>query len=240
MAIRGILFDKDGTIIDYGRTWVPINRQVALFAANGNASLAADLLLVGGHDPATDCVAAGSVLAAGSVAAIASLFAAHLGPRSPPDLAMGIELIFRRGGALHSVLIPGARETIGELARRGFRVGLATNDSLGGLTASLARHGILELFEFHAGCDSGYGAKPDPGMAHAFCEAMGIAPSQLAIVGDAVHDLAMGRAAGVGLNIGVLSGTSAREDLQDHADVVIDSVGEMLTLSAFGPPHPKR
>jgi phosphoglycolate phosphatase len=153
MAIRGILFDKDGTIIDYGRTWVPINRQVALFAANGNASLAADLLLVGGHDPATDCVAAGSVLAAGSVAAIASLFAAHLGPRSPPDLAMGIELIFRRGGALHSVLIPGARETIGELARRGFRVGLATNDSLGGLTAFLARHGILELFEFNAGCD---------------------------------------------------------------------------------------
>lgn len=240
MAIRGILFDKDGTIIDYGRTWVPINRQVALFAANGNPTLAADLLQLGGHDPATDCVAAGSVLAAGSVAAIASLFAAHLGPRSPPDLATGIKLIFRRGGALHAVLIPGARETIGELARRGFRIGLATNNSLGGLTASLARHGMLELFEFRAGCDSGYGAKPDPGMAHAFCEAMGMAPSQLAIVGDAVHDLAMGRAAGVGLNIGVLSGTSAREDLQDHADVVIDSVSEMLTLGAFGPPHPER
>jgi phosphoglycolate phosphatase len=72
-------------------------------------------------------------------------------------------------------------------------------------------------------------------MAHAFCEAMAIAPSQLAIVGDAVHDLAMGRAAGAGLNIGVLSGTSARGDLQDHADVVIDSVSEMLALSAFGP-----
>ena len=30
MAIRGILFDKDGTIIDYWRTWVPINREAAL------------------------------------------------------------------------------------------------------------------------------------------------------------------------------------------------------------------
>ena len=37
MAIRGVLFDKDGTIIDYWRTWVPINREVALYAAGGNA-----------------------------------------------------------------------------------------------------------------------------------------------------------------------------------------------------------
>ena len=36
MAIRGILFDKDGTIIDYWRTWVPINRKVALYAARGD------------------------------------------------------------------------------------------------------------------------------------------------------------------------------------------------------------
>ena len=33
MAIRGILFDKDGTLIDYRRTWVPINREVADFVA---------------------------------------------------------------------------------------------------------------------------------------------------------------------------------------------------------------
>ena len=33
VAIRGILFDKDGTIIDYWRTWVPINREAALYAA---------------------------------------------------------------------------------------------------------------------------------------------------------------------------------------------------------------
>ena len=35
MAIRCILFDKDGTIIDSWRTWVPINRAAALYAASG-------------------------------------------------------------------------------------------------------------------------------------------------------------------------------------------------------------
>src|SRR5262245_27604823 len=105
MAIRAILFDKDGTIIDYWRTWVPINRQVALFAAHGDAELAAELLRQGGHDPATDRVAPGSALAAGSVDDIAETFAAHLGAGTPPDLAAGIEAIFRRGGAAHSALI---------------------------------------------------------------------------------------------------------------------------------------
>ena len=50
-AIRAILFDKDGTIIDYWKTWVPINREVALFAAGGDPLLADELLCAGGHDP---------------------------------------------------------------------------------------------------------------------------------------------------------------------------------------------
>ncbi len=33
MKIRGVLFDKDGTLLDYWKTWVPINRTIAMFAA---------------------------------------------------------------------------------------------------------------------------------------------------------------------------------------------------------------
>ena len=149
-------------------------------------------------------------------------------------MTAGIERIFVRGGAQHSALIPGVRETVEELKRRGFRLGLATNDSMGGLEASLASHGILDCFDFTAGCDSGHGAKPGPGMALAFCEAVGIVPAVAAMVGDAVHDLAMGRAAGFALNIGVLSGTSGREDLENFADLILASVNDMPALAAFG------
>ena len=55
------------------------------------------------------------------------------------------------------------------------------------------------------------------------------------MVGDAVHDLAMGRAAGVGLNVGVLSGTSAREDFEDFADLILPSINDLLTHPAFAP-----
>jgi phosphoglycolate phosphatase len=64
-------------------------------------------------------------------------------------------------------------------------------------------------------------------MALAFCAAMGLTPAEVAVVGDAVHDLAMAQAAGVGLTVGVLSGTSRREHLAALADILIDSVAEL-------------
>ena len=231
MVIGGILFDKDGTLVDYQRTWVPINRDVARYAAGGDPRLAADLLRRHGQDPETDRITAGSVLAAGSVAEIAAAFAAQLGDRAPPDLAAGIARRFRDGGA-RAVLIDGVAATLAELKRRGLRLGVASNDTHDGLLASLGAHGLLALCDFVAGCDAGFGAKPDPRMALAFCRAVGLAPSEIAVVGDAVHDLAMARAAGARLAVGVLSGTSARADLAGLADLILGSVNELVALPA--------
>jgi phosphoglycolate phosphatase len=234
LAIRGILFDKDGTIVDYWRTWVPVNRKVALYAARGDADLAEELLRLGGHDPETDRITPGSPFAAGDFMDLAQAFAAHPEVAAAPELVAGIARIFVAGGATRSVLIPGARAAIAELHRRGLRLGIATNDCVAGIEASLAQHRILSHFEFAAGCDSGHGAKPDPRMALAFCRAVGLAREEVAMVGDAVHDLAMGRAAGLGLNVGVLSGTSAREDLAATADLIVADIGALPARPEFG------
>ena len=230
MKIRGILFDKDGTLLDYWKTWVPINRTIAMFAAGGDVRLAGELLRAGGHDPETDQVTSGTVLAAGSHDEIADVFASVLKERTPRDLVLHVEQLFREGGAKHSVLIDGATDVVRQLAARGVLMGVATNDSIGGLEASLAPHRLLGEFMFLAGCDSGFGAKPEPGMALAFCAAAGIRPVEVAIVGDAVHDLEMGRRAGLGLKVGVTTGTSARADLAPHADVVLEGLDELLSL----------
>jgi phosphoglycolate phosphatase len=233
VAVRGILLDKDGTILDYWRTWVPVNREAALYAARGDALLAAELLRLGGHDPETDRITPGAPLAAGDFTDIARAFATHSDVAATAELVAGIARIFVRGGARHSALIEGAEAALLELQRRGFRLGIATNDSHAGTEASLAPHDNLPAFDFLAGADSGYGAKPGPGMALAFCAATGLAPPAVAVVGDAVHDLAMGRAAGVGLTVGVLSGTSRRADLVALADVIVESIAELPALPAF-------
>lgn len=232
--IRGVLLDKDGTILDYWRTWLPINREVALMAADGDSCLADELLAIAGHDPLTDRIVPGSPLAAGSHDDIAAAFAQRLGSLTPADLAGRIEAVFREGGARHAVAVDGAGAALAVLARRGFTLGVATNDTAGGLTTSLARSGLAGHFTFAVACDSGHGAKPEPGMALAFCRWSGLAPATVAVVGDAVHDLEMGRRAGVGLLVGVTSGTSGAADLAPHADVLVESVRDLPALLAGG------
>jgi phosphoglycolate phosphatase len=233
VKIRGILFDKDGTIIDYFRTWVPINREAALLAAGGDASLAAELLRAHGQDPETGAMVGDSVLAVGSIAEIADAFTAHLGARAPAGLTASFQRLFEEGGAKYAVLIPGADRTLATLKSRGLRVGVATNDSVGGLKASLKRTGTLDMLDFAVGYDSGHGTKPAPGMALAFCAAVGLKPAEIAVVGDAMHDLAMGRAASVGLTIGVLSGTGTAAQLQPLADILLDSINDLPALPTF-------
>jgi phosphoglycolate phosphatase len=233
VKIRGILFDKDGTIIDYFRTWVPLNREAALFAAGGDAVLAAELLRAHGQDPETGTIAGDSVLAIGSIAEIAEAFAAHLGDRAPAGLTASLDRLFAEGGARNAVLIPGADRTLATLKARGLRIGVATNDSVAGLKASLKRTGTLDMLDFTCGYDSGYGTKPAPGMALAFCAAVKLKPDEIAVVGDAAHDLAMGRAANVALTVGVLSGTGTAAQLEPLADIMLDSINDLPALPTF-------
>src|SRR5688500_7680541 len=70
--IAGILFDKDGTLLDYVKSWVPVNYELARIAAKGNESLARVLLQAGGMDPDTGHVVPDSLLAAGNTVEIAT------------------------------------------------------------------------------------------------------------------------------------------------------------------------
>ncbi len=229
--IEGLLFDKDGTILDFYRTWIPINRAMALEAARGDKELARELLKSGGHDPDTDVIAPGAVLSAGSVEAIADCFASTLGASARAELVVLISRCFGEGGAKHAVAIDGAIEHVKALAADGYRLGVATNDTIEGLFASLGQHpGLIELFDFVAGCDSGFGCKPGPGMGLAFAEAVKLSPAACAMIGDSTHDLEMAKSAGFGLRIGVLTGPAFRHDLEPHADHVIGSVHDLREL----------
>jgi phosphoglycolate phosphatase len=226
-SIKGLLFDKDGTLLDFAKTWSPINRDVAMYAAGGNARERDRLLTAGGYDLATGALAGGSIFSAAGLEATAQFLAQEMAGRVPADLRAEIGRLYREGGAAHAVLLDGAAQAIDALRAQRFVLGIATNDTADGMEASLQRCGIRDAFSFRVGCDSGYGSKPEPGMIHAFCRATGLAAEAVAMIGDTAHDMETGARAGVGLKIAVLSGTSSRAELADHADVILPSVAEL-------------
>ncbi len=223
---RGILFDKDGTLLDFNRTWLPIYRYATLEFADGNARLAETLLTRHGYLADEGRFVGGSLLAAGNNRQISEQWAADLGkPAQVDEISRRLHQIFLEQGALRSTPVDRLGETLASLKQSGHRLGVATADSHQGIINTLQSFDVLEWFDFLAGYDSGHGVKPDPGMVFAFCEQMRLAADDVVMVGDNRHDIEMGRNAGAGLCVGVLTGTSTREELESIADIVLNDIG---------------
>jgi phosphoglycolate phosphatase len=228
-AIRGVLFDKDGTLIDFFATWSAAYEQAAHDTARGDVALAERLLALGGRDPVTKRFRPDSPLAAGTNAQIGLLWAQTAGHADHGALTAKLDKFFREHAVANARPVTDLVNLFGRLRSHGLRLGLATMDSSAAAEAQLNSFGVRRLMDFVCGYDSGFGHKPGPGMVDAFCRTAGLPAKSIAVVGDSPHDLDMARAAGAGLAIGVLTGVSPRETLTLHADLVLDSIADLET-----------
>jgi len=230
MTIQALLFDKDGTLFDFHDTWMPLIRAAAALASGGDAGRARRMLIETGWDSETDRILGGSPIAAACTEDLAGLWLAHAVGWEHTALTDAMDTLFTEGSAQAAVPVTDLGQFFQDMRRRDYRLGIATNDSEAGARAMLAPFNVLDKLDYLAGYDSGHGAKPGPGMALGFCRALGLAPESVAVIGDNGHDLAMGRQAGCGLVIGVLTGTSARDDLAGDADHVLDDITQLPAL----------
>ena len=132
MAIKGILFDKDGTLVDFHATWFAIGEMMALEAARGDRARARELLAEAGYDFATGTFRPDCVFAAGTNADIVALWYAHMSAAERATMAAEFDAFTAEEGAARCVPLPGSKETIARLHASGYSLGVATNDSTGG------------------------------------------------------------------------------------------------------------
>jgi phosphoglycolate phosphatase len=233
MAIRGILFDKDGTLLDFFETWIPAYKAAAKVAAAfaDNPAMADRMLRATGFDPESEAFDPLSLLAGGTTAQICDAWADEAGlverdrflqqvhdamddyaARYPVPIAEGLDVLFER------------------LASRGYVLGIATMDSEVVAKVTAETLGLSRWLAFLAGYNSGHGAKPEPGMVLGFCAATGLTPAEVLVIGDTDRDVNMARNAGAGMVVGVLTGASPADQLARIADRVLESVFEIETV----------
>ncbi|QXT40961.1 HAD family hydrolase [Gymnodinialimonas ceratoperidinii] len=221
--IKGIVFDKDGVLFDFQGTWGAWAHRMIGALAEGDDALAQTLADALAYDRPTRSFRPESFVIAGPAHHISEALAVHLPHRSLTDIH---EYLVTE--AANTPLAPAVplRTTLSALKAKGFRLGVATNDAERAARAQLASQDALDLFDMVNGFDSGYGAKPDPGMCLAFAEATGLAPETLVMVGDSTHDIDAGRAAGFTC-VAVLTGVATEADLAPHADIVLPDIAAL-------------
>lgn len=232
-----IVFDKDGTLFDFDRSWRPrfmtaVERLLSKIANRGEVR--PFLYAALGFDPCAGLFEESGLFATSTGDAVARAAAQVLSRRSLPRLSWPqcqrlvqdefVSVLAQPGDAAP---VDRLREVIASLCLGGIRIAVVTNDDRASTESALDLAGIGRSVDFIACGDGPFPPKPAPDALLAVAERLQAPLQNTAVVGDTLVDLEMGRAAGAGMCAGVLTGTGSREGLAPAADVVLASIAEI-------------
>ncbi|MCA0042998.1 HAD family hydrolase [Celeribacter litoreus] len=221
--IQAILFDKDGTLIDFQASWGPWAVQAIERMCGDDRDHQTRVAKVLGVDMANASFLADSRVIAGTPDDVLELLSPCFPQRTDAEILRWLE---PQPEDFNPVAVPRLTEVCEWLTGRGLSLAVVTNDFEVAAKDQLVSIGIETHFREVIGYDSGYGGKPAPDPCRGAAARLGIAPEACVMVGDSLHDLEAGRAAGM-LCVGVLTGVATRGDLDAHADVVLESIAEL-------------
>lgn len=242
---EAIIFDKDGTLIDFDAMWGGWTIHLAgqLHEISG-VDIRKALCNAFGYDEASKKVLAHGILASNPMAKLRRLTVEVM-------LAQGLsekeaERVVQQGWCIPDPVIlakpfTDIRALFASLHSKGIRIAIATADDRAPTQAMIEAFDIEEYITTMVCADDGIPSKPAPDMVLTLCERMKIDPAKTMVIGDTVSDLKMARASGAGLAVGVLSGVSSARDLTPHADLLLESVDELHQYAAVhGTPNTQK
>ncbi len=226
-----IIFDKDGTLIDFDHMWagwmIEFARRVEVELQR---PVAEPLYQAMGYDAATNHVLANSKLAITPMHLLRTLAVEVLHDLGLPP-AVAAETVARAWYSPDPVALArpltNLTQLFTQLRQHHLKIAVATTDDRAPTQATLTALGVTHFIDSMICADDGILVKPAPDMILTHCQRLGVAPARTLMVGDSLADMQMGRAAGA-FNIGVLSGVSPAAALQSHADLIIPSIAALL------------
>ena len=229
MTIKAILFDKDGTLIDFADTFFDAVGDIIHKLSDGDSALAHKLAHATQFDLEKNSCPASSQIVGGTALTIAELWHPHLETNSALELSLVLDAYFDEHTAQSVRAFDFTKPTLSTLGANGVILGVATNDSGSNAINHLEAIGESAAFSFVCGYDSGFGAKPEPGPVEAFAKHANVDITQVAMVGDSINDLLAGKNAGA-TAIGVTSGIASVHELEPYTDHVVEDISKLPEL----------
>jgi phosphoglycolate phosphatase len=216
MAIKAVLLDLDGTLVDSALDLAE--------ALNG-------LLAEQGLPALTIDAVKGMIGDGGSKLIERGLAATGGDPGRAPALLPRFLGLYEPRAARHTGLYPGAAEALAQLAENGLSLGLVTNKPHAATLAILDALGLARFFGAVVGGDTLPERKPHPApLLHAAAR-LGVVPDETVMVGDNHHDVDAARAAGMAA-VAVTWGYAHRPPEELGADYTIAAFRDLPRVIA--------
>ena len=220
MNIKGIIFDKDGTLFDFQSSWGEKTFEFLKILSNGSSPVLLKLANALNFDLDQRLFHPNSIFIAGTTDETLALIQPII-PKKNKDFILTIHKECYANQK--QIPVKNLFNVLHYLHKIGYMLGVVTND-LEQPTINQLRDGrILQFFSTVLGSDSGYGAKPKPSQLIEFQRRKGLLAREILMVGDSTHDMVAAKAAGM-RSFAVLTGVASRSDLEPYAETVFDDI----------------
>lgn len=236
MSVKAVIFDKDGTILDFDALWVPV------------AIKATDLIL---EKLAADKVSPELLLDAIGVVGDTSSLEGSFCHGTYRDMAVDMNAVFAKQGydfdidmltaltadAYHESISAGEVkpacdnivEFFDELRACGIMTVLVTSDGPAMTADCLAQLGLSDRFDLVITDDGTHPNKPDPYVINKLCADYGFDKSEVVMLGDTLTDMKFAKNGGI-RGIGVSNIIENKVILFSATDTVLYDISWLFTV----------
>lgn len=233
MEIKGVIFDKDGTLMDFAAFWIPVAENAVKYILN---IVGADNSLIGDMLNSIGAYAGiQGILCSGTYEQIADKFYGVLSENRIETDKKGLNAITY--SAFHKSIeygeiIPTCDNITGvfsALKKSGRIIALVTTDDEYITKKCLKMLGIYNFFDVIYTDDGINPSKPNPYYISRLCEEKGLSADGLVMVGDTITDMKFAENGGI-MSIGVAKNEKDREVIMKSADYVIDDISKLNSI----------
>lgn len=236
MNTKGIIFDKDGTLLDFDAFWVKVSVAAIREFLNEMGAEPVDvseiLTAFGIRDGRTDT---NGVLCKGTYEQMGQIVYDILmkhGISVPQDVVTcRVEDAYQQNAEAGEVrpTCPDLVEVLTGLKSKGLKLAIVTTDQPHITNQCLEKLGIGRLFDRVYTDDGQTPTKPNPHCAWDFCRKFGLNREQVVMVGDTLTDMSFAKNAGI-MGVGLAADDRAKAELLPYADTVISALSHLFEV----------